>query len=541
MILTRRALLVGALGATISSATAARGGLRLADFGGGADGSDASDAFARALAAAAENGAEILLDEGTTRIVGAPGAIVDAAAHDCPEVRHRSIRIRGLGARRSRLLCQPRPTAANPSLPVSRPILKSVGAEVFSLAELTLDGGMREPPRGLRQGRDPAAAALVEVRGARRCEISGIVVTGFAGHWDERDPIGGGYGRRGPLLLADCGDVRLDRVTLEHPTFREGLFVHDARRVVVRGFRLSAVDGAARLSTPLHVIGPRTGTVEIEDLVAGPGWSGSLLNLGGPGHFALRRIRADGGASRFDPERGADPRSPTGGKGIDVGAEINGMLFPGQAATESVGLEDVVLDDVARYAIKATRDRHCPLRRLTLAANVRARVAGTALDAAFVDHVEGAVTAERRLGAAAGLPGILLRDCGGGVLAVDLTEGSEGVTRGDDGLSAAARARAGFGVIRLRTGGLVLAGRIAGFSGGALLDDVAPGEDGLHDAVIEGLAVTMPGAGARPALRLGRGPQRRLRVATVRHCRIDGEAIASDDPRVEIHALRVDG
>jgi hypothetical protein len=514
--ITRRAAL-GLVAAGLAAPALPQGlsGLRLADFGGHPGGEDASDAFARALDAAAQRGAELLLGPGTTLVATPPGMVLDAADHAVPAIRHARIHLRGAGAARTRLICRPRPGPANPALPVSAPLLKSVGAESFTLEGMTLDGAIGTVPRGLRQGPDPHAAALLEVREARHCRLRDVVFTGFAGHWDTRAPYRGAYGRRGPLLIAQCEDVELLDVTLRHPTWREGLFLHSPRRALVRGFRLQGPPDMAGLglSSPLNIMGPQTGEVLVEDLVTEGAWSGSLLNLGGPGRFTVRRLRAQGAiGARTRPAGGVVPPG-NWGKGIDIGAEINDALFPGQAATQSLHLEDILLRDLNPYAIRATRRAACPLGRLSLGAGVRVEGGFEALGASHVGAIEGRLMARRMLAYQGERPGgiaVSLLQCLQGRLELDIAAAGEGLD-------------AGLGVLRVASGGLVLGGQIAGFAGGGLRDEVRlAAEDAQWDARCEGLAVTRPAGSAAPGYRIGRDATRRVRLAALRGCRLDG-------------------
>ncbi|MBU8547283.1 MULTISPECIES: hypothetical protein [Roseomonadaceae] len=505
-------------------------GVRLAEFGGQADGTNASEAFARGLAGAAMRGTDLLLGAGTTVIAVPPGEVADARDHDCPEVRHAILRIRGEGAGRTRLLCVPRPTPPNPGLPVSRPILKSVGAVEFSLRGVTLDGGISQGRRGLRQGPDPHAAALLEVRGARHCVLRDVVLTGFAGHWDNRAPIRGAYGRRGPLLVADCQDVELHDLALQHPTFREGLFVHDARRLLVRGFRLRGPTEAGQggVSSPLNVMGLQTREVLIEDFATEGAWSGSLMNLGGPGHFTIRRLRAQGRPPRRSEDDGA---SDFHGKGIDIGAEINDSMFPGQAATEHLLLEDVVLEDMAVYAIRATRRAVCPLRRLTLGAGVVVIGGPEALGASHVATIEGQVVG-RGMGRAAGTrrrrPAVSI-NASGGALRLELSASGPDPLRIPD-----------LGVLRLASSGLVLSGRIEGFPRGALQDDVPTAANDLRwDARCRDLDIRAAPGSTRPAIVAGRDEDRRLRSVEMHNCLLDGQALHRGMAGLVLHAGKV--
>lgn len=520
--------LLGGLLALPALRRAAAAGPSLADFGWRGDGADASAALARALAAAAATGAEVTLPAGTIMVTEAPGTVTDPAAHGVPTLRHPVIRLRGAGAGRTRLLSRPRPTPANRALAVSAPILKSEGALRFELSGVTLDGGIRELAPGLRRGADPWAAALLEVRGARSCLLRDVVLTGFAGHWDVRAPEEGNYGRRGPLLVAGCAEVELLDIVLRHPTFREGAFVHSPGRLLVRGFRLEGPgpgEGRA-VSTPLHVTGPGTGEVTIEDFATAGRWDGSLMNLGGPGRFALRGIRAQGGAGaapwRSRPGEPV-PEEAGWGKGLDIGSEVNEHQFPGQPGTAALRLEDVRLRAMRDYAIKARRSEDSPLRLLSLGPGVEVEGGVEALQALWVSRIEGRLAA-RGLGRfTGGRPGgvaVLLARCGEGRLEVAL-EGME----------------ANLGVLRTASPRLVLSGRVAGFPAGALRDEVPEGEDARWDALCERLEVLTAGAG--PALRLGTSPARRLRLAALRGCLLDGAPIRPGDPQLRVAAVEM--
>ncbi|NKE48650.1 hypothetical protein HB662_28045 [Roseomonas frigidaquae] len=504
-----------------------RSGIRLADFLRSSRSGDASDAFSQALSAAASRGTDLLLGAGTIIISTAPGEISDPLDHHCPDVRHRILRIRGEGAGRTRLLGVPRPTAANPSLPVSRPVLKSVGAESFSLVGVTLDGGLQRVGRGLQRGEDPHAAALLEVRGARSCALRDVVLTGFAGHWDTRTPIHGAYGRRGPLLVADCQDVELHDLVLQHPTFREGPFVHDARRLLVRGFRLRGPTGADQrgVSSPLNIMGPQTRDVVIEDFATEGAWNGSLMNLGGPARFTIRRLRARG---RPLQAAEGDEGSDFQGKGIDIGTEINDSAFPGQPATEHLLLEDVILKDMAVYAIRATRSAACPLRRLTLAAGVVVEGGPEALGASNVATIEGQIVA-RGMGRAAATrrrrTAVSINACAG-TLRLELSGAASDPLRTPD-----------LGVLRRASSGLVLSGRIEGFPRGALRDDVPRAADDLRwDARCRDLLVQTVAGSTRPAIVAGRSDSQRLRRVEMRNCLLNGQALQQGMAGLVLHA-----
>jgi hypothetical protein len=310
---------------------------------------------------------------------------------------------------------------------------------------------------------------------------------------------------------------------------------------MVRGFRLdSASVFAGDLSTPLNVFGPKMAEVQIEDFSAVPAWAGSLLNLGGSGRIVIRRLRAEGGAVAAARARLRGESYLAGGRGIDVGAEITSMMFPEQKSTDSCSLQDVVLNDVARYGIKATRGSTCPLKRLDLGENIQIAVNGSVLDASFVDEINGTLRGRRWIGASAGLPALLLRDCGSGALAVDLMdELGPDVAVCEVGGGRKCE-KASFGAIRVRAGQVVLSGKISSFERGGLLDDVRPGEDAIHDAAIENLDVSMPSGASAPAIRMGRSAKRRLRVARIRGCRIGGQLANFGDPGLEVYAKRIE-
>jgi hypothetical protein len=526
----RRAFLGAvAAGLSLPGLSYGRVGLRLAEFGGHPGGEDISAALARGLAAAAARGVELMLDPGTYVIGRPPGLVRDPHDHDVPELRDAAVMLRGAGARRTRLLSRPRPTAANRNLPVSAPILKSVGAERVLIEGLTLDGGILRGEPGLRAGPDAEAAALLEIHEARFCRLRDVAVTGFAGHHDTRTPERGNFGRRGPVLLARCDEVELVEVTLRHPTFREGLFVHDARRVLVRGFRHEGPDSASErgVSTPLNIVGGRSEEVLIEDFATRGVWAGSLMNLGGPGHFTLRRIRARGlitAPQRHRPGQDAPLELRNGGKGIDIGAEINEAGLPAQACTTLLRLEDVLLEDMQAYAIKATRRPDCALGKLSLGPGVRVEGGFQALSASHVGEVEGSLTGLRLLGyegARDRTIAVPLSHCGGGRLALAL-EGLPGARQG---------------VWRMASSRLVLTGRIGGFAGGGLVDDVRDSRDDLRwDALCEGLEIGMPAGASAPAFLLGRGPTRRLRQARLIGCSIDGQSLQPRLAGLVLHA-----
>ena len=530
--MTTRRLFLSAAASGLFLPNLSRGqtGLRLAEFGAHPGGEDVSAAFARGLAAAAARGVELILEPGTYLIGRAPGSVRDAADHNVPELRDARVLLRGAGAARTRLISRPRPTAANGGLPVSAPILKSVGAERVVIQGVTLDGGLTQVAPGLRRGPDAEAAALLEIRDARSCRLQDVIVTGFAGHWDTRAPQTGAYGRRGPLLIANCGDVELLQITLRHPTFREGVFVHDARRVVVRGFRHEGPAESTQrgVSTPLHIMGGQTGEVLVEDFATRGVWAGSLMNLGGPGRFTLRGIRARGlitSLERSNVNRQAPLEHRNGGKGIDIGAEINEAEEVGQACTALLRLEDVLLEDMQAYSIKATRRPDCALGKLSLGPNVRVEGGFQALAATHVGECEGSLTARRMLryeGERGGAVAVALVHCGGGRLALDI-EGAP---------------RSGLGVLRVASSGLVLSGSIANFGAGGLVDEVRDvADDARWDALCERLDIIPPTGGTANAFRMGRGPTRRLRQVNLAGCSIGGQRLQTGMPGLVIHAV----
>lgn len=504
-------------------------GLRLAEFGGHPGGEDVSSAFARAIAAAAARGVPLILESGTYLIGRPPGRVQDAADHHVPELRDPVVMLRGAGSRQTRLISRPRPTAANRNLPVSAPILKSVGAERIIIEGLAFDGGILRGEPGLRSGADVEAASLLEIRDARLCRLRDVALTGFAGHFDTRTPERGNFGRRGPLLVAHCEEVELLQVTLRHPTFREGIFVHDARRVLVRGFRHEGPDTASErgVSTPLHIVGGRSDEVLVEDFATRGVWAGSLMNLGGPGHFTLRRIRARGlitSMERHRPGPDVPLEQRNGGKGIDIGAEINEAGLPAQACTTLLRLEDVLLEDMQAYSIKVTRRPDCALGKLSLGPAVRVEGGFQALAASHVGQIEGSLTARRIMGYEGGRDraiAVPLSNCGGGRLALTL-EGAP---------------RSGLGVLRMASSRLVLTGRVAGFAAGGLLDEVREPRDDLRwDALCEGLEIEAPPGAARPGFLLGRGPTRRLRQVRLLGCSLNGQRLEAGMAGLVIHA-----
>lgn len=304
--------------------------------------------------------------------ISAPGTIPDAAIHDVPQVAASKILLRGAGSALTRLVARRAATAAFPRASTSRPMLKSVSAVHFELTGFTLDGGFRafsEVGGSLGKGSDPQAAALLEVRNASRVHIDDVVATGFAGNWDDRTPENGNYGRRGPILIAACTNVDA-KVRLQHPTFREGIFFHDCVRARIAFDYVGPADASGSpVSTPLHVMGPNTGSVEIGPFRASGAWRGSVCNVGGKGLVAVRDVRIMGKIGALNDTTG-DARTASGtdtwGKGFDFGSEHQEDFFAGHPRLERVVVDGFVAENCFSYALRGlkrpgTRGGHASL------------------------------------------------------------------------------------------------------------------------------------------------------------------------------------
>lgn len=309
--------------------------------------------------------------------ISAPGTIPDAAAHNVAQVGHSKLVIRGAGSAITQFVAKRAATTAFPGAQTSRPMLKSVGATHFEMSGITLDGGFRavgEIGGSLGTGADPQAASLLEVRSASRVKIDDVVLTGFAGNWDNRTVTNGNYGRRGPLLLAACTNIEVD-LRLQHPTFREGPFVHDCvRGRVGLTYNGPSDTSGSPVSTPLHVMGPNCEKITIGPFRATGAWRGSVCNVGGKDSITVRDVEFEGKIGTTNDTTG-DARTTSGtdtwGKGFDFGAEHQEAFFAGHPKLGYLVVEGFTARSAFSYALRGikqsgTRGGHAKLSDINI-------------------------------------------------------------------------------------------------------------------------------------------------------------------------------
>ncbi|MFD1703707.1 glycosyl hydrolase family 28-related protein [Methylopila henanensis] len=523
--LTRRRFAALGAAALASPAWARTGaGLDLKAFGAVGDGtSDDGPALSRALTAAAESGAPLMIPPGRYLIASPVGRA--APGDPRPALRGGRIEIVGAGADRTTLVGPPLESRASGIDPVSRALLRMVGVERAHIRDLTLDGGVGAAERRAANGFSAEdASALLEIDGAADVRLERVTTTRNRHIRLRDDRTGRLIGRSGPVLVIGSSNVRVVDCASVYPSFTEGWWIFDCRGVVVERFRHVGPErfNPAATTSPLNIFGPRTEDVTIRGCDVRNAL-GSSLNLGGRGRFRVVDnrfagvIAAEGGA----PGRAAArPHEGAFGKGIDLGSEHQEDYFPDHPPMRDVEISRNRFENLFSYSVGITKTAACPLtgfvfrdneivhgfRGLMLRGVNEAQIAGCGFRR--IVRYEGA---DRR---AFGVT-MSVEQCRGVALENATLDGSARPRLGTLGEGVS-----DVGLMISRSDDVRLTGnRFGGYDSYQLLADVGPDDDLRHGGfeVLDNAFEAAPGEKYQPiAMRLGRSAARRLARVTVR-------------------------
>ena len=343
------------------------------DFGAVGDGvTDDSTAWANFLAYLNTLGAEGFVPAGVYYIPTAPGTLPNPSTSTTPELdNYNDIVIIGAGASVTTLLAKTEIMSPG-TTPTSRPILKIVNPTSFSLSGVTLDGGFSTSPTLNTTGyADRDAAALLEVRDCEKVILNDVIAKGFFGHRDNSDNDNGNFGRCGPILIANCSNGSVKNLSVQYPTWREGVFFFNAYNFNIDGFTYVGPTDRSNgsLSTPLNIFGPTTQYVNLTNSSFAGAWSGSVLNMGGTGGFTIDGFLAQGSISTTNDTTGnarIDAGTTTWGKGIDLGAEHQESAFTSHPILTDVAVNNVVLKDMFSYSFRMIKTTAVPAKRVSI-------------------------------------------------------------------------------------------------------------------------------------------------------------------------------
>jgi hypothetical protein len=343
------------------------------DFGAVGDGvTDDSVAWANFLAYLDSSGSQGFIPAGTYYIPTAPGIVPNPSTSTTPELdNYGNIVITGAGASVTTLLAKTEIIAPGTTA-TSRPILKIVNPTSFSLSDVTLDGGFSTVPTLNTTGyADKDAAALLEVRDCDKVILNNVIAKGFFGHRDNSDNDNGNFGRSGPILVANCSNGVVNNLSVQYPTWREGVFFFNAYNFNIDGFTYVGPTDRTNgsLSTPLNIFGPTTQYVNLTNSSFVGAWSGSVLNMGGTGGFTIDGFLAQGSISTTNDTTGdarTDAGTTTWGKGIDLGSEHQEDAFTSHPILTDVAVNNVVLKDMFSYSFRIIKTLAVPAKRVSI-------------------------------------------------------------------------------------------------------------------------------------------------------------------------------
>lgn len=538
------------------------------DYGADASGvADSSNAWGRALAASAEQRRPLQMPTGTYLIGTGPGSVVDADVHDCPEVNYDYIDIEAIGGPVT-LKCVPFATAAFPSQNISNSILKaksSTGGTFRLRGDFVIDGAITTTPT-LSTGADPEAQVPLEIIGYDTVKIEYLEVKNCYGNRDTRcRPGSTGYDaaadgiselRRGGLLIDDCGTVNIGLHVGQ--TWREGPFITNGciNRNISFSYAGPASFATGRVSSPLNPFG----RVAPDDIIYGSeardvstvitvnsvtgAWGGSFMNVGWTGTCVVNQlceiegaIGTSGSISGTTPQADADNWGP----GWDFGAEIN------PEGSGALTLNGVRMRDNLRYSAYLNRTEGTEIASVKGDIEVNGGWWGPRIT--FVEYLDLTVKVRDVVryytgSSSAGYgDGVLIEDCGAGRVLVDLEASLEAAWTwsGSDSGTRVSR----FGVVKDRSDGVVLNGRIEGFAFANFYGDAAVDHsdgNGIHTfgamEFHDGSYSTSDDGGAR--VRIGRGVDRRVALAAVSSCTLNGGPLLGAG-KAAIYAVQMPG
>lgn len=519
-----------------------------------------TEAWAALLAYCNERGMIGWLPAGTYTIATAPGTIPNPLTHNCPQVDYDYINIMGAGRELVTIVCVPGPSATQPTIVTSNPILKAVASDsensYFGMSGVTLDGGISVAPPSLATGPDPDSCALLEVRGYARVEID-VGLTKFAQNYDTNTPDNGNFGRRGPMLI--WGNTEVDvAYRLMAPTFREGPFlgnnIYTTLSPVYRGpandLLLDAVSSPvncfSRSADP--AIGGEYLLINRPDITGC--WRGSAGNFYIPGDIIfLGGPTLRGSITTVNTTTGnafTTGDAYNWGKGWDFGGEI------AAGPTRSLYIQDGHVAETMTYSWKINRIIGTNIG--SLVGNASARDCMNGLDMNYVDHLDFFFEAKNILWYAPYSPsggGIAVRalNCNRGSLKVDIDGSGTAIynypnatvpSTGD--VPRISR----LGVWKTHSQGVAVSGTIKDCAGQLIYEDVdALDQSGIFDAIWSDLAfytdVYPVSDTVNKLIRVGSGASLLIRSLWQNNCSYNGLPLIMSE-QLQMHVAQpVDG
>jgi hypothetical protein len=200
--------------------------------------------------------------------------------------------------------------------------------------------------------------------------IRDVVTTRSAHLRDNRDVERGSFGTSGPMFLFACENIDIQDCGIIFPSFREGWWLIDCRKVRVNRFQFEGPKTfhPALTSTPLNIFGPRTADV----VVTGSRISncrGSVANFGGAGPFVVRDCVFQGvigprSMAASDP--GRIPAEGAYGKGLDFGSEHQEDTYRDHPSLVNVLVERCQFLDLFSYSLRFIKRASTPVRRVQI-------------------------------------------------------------------------------------------------------------------------------------------------------------------------------